>query len=202
MALRGLFIQQQKSWRVPLTKNLFKYEAKPEINITESFFNEEDKVREAENILLEASFSEEEIKKAIFESYSNGAPGPDELAFSFYQTFWHLIKDDLCKMFEDFYSGTLDIYRINFATVTLIPKEEGARTMNKFRPISLLNCSYKIFTKVLTNRLNLVVDRLICYNQTTFIKGRYILESVVTAHELLHSIYSRAEPGIVLKLVL
>jgi hypothetical protein len=81
-------------------------------------------------------------------------------------------------MFEDLHTGRLDLYRLNFALVTLIPKEQDARTMNKFRTISLLNCSYKIFTKVLTNRLEIVADRLITSNQTTFIKGRYILESV------------------------
>jgi hypothetical protein len=50
-------------------------------------------------------------------------------------------------MFGDFYKDMLDIYRLNFALVTIIPKERDARTMNKFIPISLLNCSYKIFTK-------------------------------------------------------
>jgi hypothetical protein len=90
-------------------------------------------------------------------------------------------------MFGDFYKDMLDIYRLNFALVTIIPKERDARTMNKFVPISLLNCSYKIFTKVLTNRIGMVVDRLLSSNQTTFTKGRYILGSVVTAYKILHS---------------
>jgi hypothetical protein len=72
--------------------------------------------------------------------------------------------------------------------------------MSKFRQISLLNCSYKIFTKVLTNRLRYVADRLIASNQTTFIKGRYILESVVTAHEILHDMHHSKQHGFVLKL--
>jgi hypothetical protein len=61
--------------------------------------------------------------------------------------------------------------------------------MSKFRPISLLNCSYKIFTIVLTNRIGVIADRLIASNQTSFIKGRYILESVVSAHEILHDMH-------------
>jgi hypothetical protein len=61
--------------------------------------------------------------------------------------------------------------------------------MSKFRPISLLNCSYKIFMKVLTNRIGVIADRLIASNQTSFIKGRYILESVVSAHEILHDMH-------------
>jgi hypothetical protein len=60
--------------------------------------------------------------------------------------------------------------------------------MNKFSPISFLNYNYKIFTKVLTNRIGLVVDRLIANNQIAFIKERYILESVVIAHEILHEV--------------
>jgi hypothetical protein len=61
--------------------------------------------------------------------------------------------------------------------------------MNKFRPINLLNCSYKIFTKVLTNRIRGIANRLVASNQTTFIKGRYIVESVITAYEILHNVH-------------
>jgi hypothetical protein len=43
--------------------------------------------------------------------------------------------------------GELYIYRLNFAMITLIPKEDDAKVMKKFRPISLLNCIFKIFTK-------------------------------------------------------
>jgi hypothetical protein len=74
-------------------------------------------------------------------------------------------------MFANLYEGKLDIYRLNIALLTIIPKEKDARTMNKFRPISLLNCSYKIFTKVLTNRIGKVAHMLIASNQITFIKG-------------------------------
>jgi hypothetical protein len=62
-----------------------------------------------------------------------------------------VVKGDLMNMFEDFYNAKLDLYRLNFALITVIPKEKDVRTMNKFRPINLLNCSYKIFTRVLTS---------------------------------------------------
>ena len=103
-------------------------------------------------------------------------------------------------MFTEFYNGDLDIYRLNFAILTLIPKEKHATTMNKFRPISLLNCIFKLFTKVLTNRLAVVMNLLTSSNQSAFIKGRFILESVVTTHEVLHSTYHSGCPGLVLKI--
>jgi hypothetical protein len=48
--------------------------------------------------------------------------------------------------------------------------------------------------------MGLVVDRLISSNQTTFIKGSYILESVVAAHEVLHKVHQDKKQGFVLKL--
>jgi hypothetical protein len=129
-----------------------------------------------------------------------GAPGPDGLSFLFYQEFWDIIKYDLVKLFNDFHRGDLDLFRLNFAMITLIPKVADARDMKNFRPISLINYSFKIFSKVLTNRLALVADRLVDTNQSAFIKGRYILESVVIAHEVVHNLHSSKQPGVILKL--
>jgi hypothetical protein len=115
----------------------------------------------------------------------------------FYQKFWDLVKNDLLELFSDFHKDKLDLCRLNFALRTIIPKEKDARTMSKFRSISPLDCSYKMFTKVLTNRLGCVAHRLIASNQTTFIKGRYILESVVIAHEILHGMHHSKHRGMV-----
>jgi len=91
----------------------------------------------------------------------------------------------LVRTFEN---NELDISRLNYVILTLIPKENNATEMKKFRPIALINCSFKIFSKALNNRLIKIIDRLLSPNQTAFIKGRYILESVVAAHEIIHEI--------------
>lgn len=103
-------------------------------------------------------------------------------------------------MFEDFDRGKLDLYRLNFALVTLIPKVGEANNMKQFRLISLLNCSFKIFSKMLTLRLTSIMQKIVAPSQSAFIKGRYILESVVVAHELVHSINKSREKGVILKL--
>jgi hypothetical protein len=82
----------------------------------------------------------------------------------------------------------------------LIPKVEEASEMKAFRPISLLNCSFKIFSKVLTLRLERVTQRLVAREQSAFIRERYILESVVIAHEVVHSIHKAKLLGVVIKL--
>jgi hypothetical protein len=55
------------------------------------------------------------------------------------------------NLFDAWFDDKLDIFRLNFAMITLITKENDAGSMEKFRPISLLNCSFKIFNKVLSN---------------------------------------------------
>jgi hypothetical protein len=90
--------------------------------------------------------------------------------------------------------------RLNFARIILIPKEDGANNLKKFRPISLINCSFKIFAKTLNNRLKKVCDRLLTPNQTAFVKVRYILERVVAAHEILYDAIKNKEEGLAIKL--
>jgi hypothetical protein len=53
---------------------------------------------------------------------------------------------------------------------------------------------------VLTNRLARIIDRLITYHQSAFIRGRFILESVVTSHEVIHEVHRKGDKGLVLKL--
>jgi hypothetical protein len=83
----------------------------------------------------------------------------------------------------------IDLFRINFATLTLISKVEEASEMKIFRPNSLLIYSFKIFGRLLTIRLEKVSKRLVAPEQSAFIQERYILESVVITHEIVHNLY-------------
>jgi hypothetical protein len=153
-----------------------------------------------ENLVLNAEFSEDEIRQAVFESYSKGDPGPDGFSFLFYQKFWDIIKVDLMRSIRGFERGEVNVARLNYAMITLLPKEDEAKSLKKFRPISLINCNFKIFSKIVNNRLVRVCDRLLSHNQSAFVKGRFILESVVSAHEIIHDTVKRKEKALVLKL--
>ena len=65
-------------------KDLFKKENPSGFSLQNNFFSASEKVSPAENELLEAPFSETEVKEAIFSSYPDGAPGPDGIPFLFY----------------------------------------------------------------------------------------------------------------------
>ena len=130
---------------VEFYKNLFAEDSRENFTLQSDFWKYDELVTESENNLLTAPFSEEEIKAAVFCSYAEGGPGADGLSFLFYQKFWDVIKHDLVKMFSDFHRGSFDLYRLNFAMITLIPKIVDAKDMKNFRSFSLINCSFKIF---------------------------------------------------------
>jgi hypothetical protein len=52
----------------------------------------------------------------------------------------------------------------------------------------------------LTSILERVCDRIVAQEQSAFIRGRYILEIVVIAHEVVHSMHRSKEPRVVIKL--
>jgi hypothetical protein len=120
-------------------KSLFGFEEKLDINLANDFWNVEDLVTEDQNRFLDTEFSEKEVRDAVFGSYAEGAPGPDGFSFLFYQHFWELIKNDFMAMVVDWNKGNLDLFRLNFSLLTLIPKEADVVTIQKFRPIALIN---------------------------------------------------------------
>jgi hypothetical protein len=99
-----------------------------------------------ENALLTATYSEEEVRKAVFMMEHNKAPGQDGFPAEFYQTFWDTIKSDLLAMFSSLHAGQLELFRLNFCEIILLPKVNEAERIQQCRPICLLNVSFKIFT--------------------------------------------------------
>jgi hypothetical protein len=113
-------------------KELFKWEIRYPFCLDGNFWDPDDLVQERENDVLEAPFYENEIKEVVFSCYAEGGPGPDVLSFLFYLKFWDLVKGDIVKLFDDFYSGRLDLFRLNFSMLTLIPKVEDVSEMRFF----------------------------------------------------------------------
>ena len=63
----------------------------------------------------------------------------------------------------------------------------------------MLNCIYKLITKVLTLRLEKVANKLILNSQSAFMKGRNIMNGIMALHEVLHETKRRNEVGLILK---
>lgn len=140
------------------------------------------------NAKLTEPFTVEEVRRALFQMHPKEAPGVDDFPALFYQRFWELVKDDVCKEVLKFLNhGILDT-SLNMTQIIIMPKKEEALKVTNFCPISLCNVSMKIITKVMANRLCECLPLIISKSQSAFIKGRLITDNILVAHEASHCI--------------
>lgn len=76
---------------------------------------------------------------------------------------------------------------LNSTLLALVPKIENLSSLKLYRPISFYNVAYKTITKIIANRLQSVLPQLISPHQTSFVPGHYIMENIVIAQEVIHS---------------
>jgi hypothetical protein len=103
-------------------------------------------------------------------------------------------------MFVEFYVGKLPLYSINFDTIIILLKCRETTYIKQYRPICLLNVRFNFFTKVATNRISQVAQKVISPSQTAFIPSHNTMEGVIVLHETLHEMHRKKQSGIILKL--
>lgn len=87
---------------------------------------------------LELPFSLEEIKSVVWQYDSSKAPGPDSANFYFYKWAQPLIKEDLSRLFYEFFTSASLSSPTHASFIALILKVMGASRANDFRPISMV----------------------------------------------------------------
>jgi hypothetical protein len=142
---------------------------------TSMVFNLSELVQPVINLsTLEMPFSRSEIDQIIRNLPANKSPGPDGFNTDFVRKCWSVIASDFYELCDKFYDGSICMESINGSYVTLIPKHISPASVGDYRPISLLNTSMKILSKLLANRLQLVITKLVHQNQYGFLKARTI----------------------------
>jgi hypothetical protein len=133
-------------------------------------------VSEAENEALMLTFTDKELDLILASMKVDTAPGPNGLSMVFFKNFWDLIKSYIRAIANGFALGRVDVERLNFGILTLIPKVQGAKDIQHFRPISLINVIFKFVAKAFALRLTPIAHQTISRTQYAFIKGIHIHE--------------------------
>ena len=132
--------------------------------------------------------TEEEVKEALFMMHPEKAPGPDGMTALFFQHSWHIIKNDLVEMVNNFLVSGEMYARLNITNICMILKTERPTRMTELRSISLCNVGYKIISKVLCQRLRIYLPSLISETQSAFVAGRLISDNILIAQEMFHGL--------------
>lgn len=152
------------------------------------------------NQMLLKRITIEEVEEAI-QSMPNGkAPGPDGFTIDFYKACWSTIKDEVYDLVEESRVKKSIFSSLNATFLVLIPKSDSADTPDKFRSIALCKVIYKIISKVLANCIKPFLPLLISTNQTGYVEGRKIMDSIILSLEIIHSLKDQGKQGMLIQL--
>ena len=96
-----------------------------------------------------------------------------------------VIKDDIMRVFCEFFNNGMVNVRTNATFICFIPKKLNSISIKDFRPISLVSSLYKILAKVLSLRLKVVLGETIDSSQGAFVQSRQVLDLVLIANEVI-----------------
>lgn len=102
---------------------------------------------------LSASYTLDEVEIALKQLPPLKSPGPDSFNPNFYQTYWHIMGDEVTSVILKFLNECIFDSGINFTFIVLIPKIKNPTKAYDFRLINLCNVIYELVFKVLANRL-------------------------------------------------
>jgi hypothetical protein len=153
---------------------------------TSMVFNLSSLIRPIGNLSeLEIPFSHQEIDQVIKNLPTNKSPCPNGFNTDFVRKCWPVIAPEFYELCDKFFEGSICMHSINGSYVTLIPKNSSPASVGDYRPISLLNTSVKVLTKLLANRLQHVITKLVHQNQYGFLKARSIQDCLAWAFEYI-----------------
>ena len=158
------------------------------------------KLGENEKQSIEGDISYDELLSCVKKTKNNKSPGVDGFPVEFIKFFWIDIGKFLLRAINDSYrKNNLSISQ-TLGVITCIPKPGSPRNLLKnWRPISLLNTSYKLMSSCLAERLKKVLNILIDKDQTGFLPGRLMSENTKLIYDIIHETKIQNIPAMIVQ---
>lgn len=121
------------------------------------------KLTEEQKAQADQEITIQEIANAVMQMPNNKAPGLDGLSIEMYKFFWSKIKEHYFQaiLYAKTEKGILD-KNARRGVITLIPKKQKDLSLvENWRPLTMLNCDYKILAKTMALRMQPLLPNLI-----------------------------------------
>ena len=136
--------------------------------------------------LYEVEISLDKIIESInFQKKNNKSHGNDGLTAKFYKHFSNEQASILLEVYGSWKELGITGISSRMAIISVIYKKGDKKDIENYRPISLLNLDYEIYTTILKHRMQQTLDNIIGENQTAAIKNRTILHTFFTIRDII-----------------
>jgi Reverse transcriptase (RNA-dependent DNA polymerase) len=149
-------------------------------------------------ISLDAEISISELDNSINKAKLTSAGGMDGINNRVLKRFWRFFRHPLYKYTNCVVRKNNLTDSFKSACIRLIPKKGDLSKLSNWRPISLLNCIYKVISRAINNRLQKAAPYILSRAQKGFIKNRYIQECLINVIEKIAYCNHNSIPGLVI----
>jgi hypothetical protein len=138
-----------------------------------------------------------ELDLAISNANSASAGGTDGINNKVLKKFWYLLRWPLFEYASFIHNGGALTQTFRSAAIRLIPKKGDLTRIGNWRPISLLNCIYKVISRAVNNRLQKAAPYILSRAQKGFVKNRFIQECLINVIEKIAYCNANQIPALV-----
>ena len=175
-------------------------------NITDTDKKLDDFLRNIDHPVLSAENKElcdseiflDEMSNALNNLNNDSAPGSDGLPVSLYKVMWRQLKEPLFESIKaSIAAGKLSVTQKR-GVVTLFHKSDDLdrNNLSNWRPITLTNTDYKIYSKLIALRIQKVISTIVHNSQKGYIKGRSISDSIRIIDDYINISNHTKTPGL------
>ena len=142
------------------------------------------KINDEERQYLNQIIKDKEIKEAIANMDADKSPGEDGITAEFYKAFIKELLEPMTMLFNNIWLKEKQPQSHKNAIIKLLFKKNDHRKLKNWRPISLLNIDYKVYTKVLTARLREIMSTITPMEQKCGVEGRRMTDVIRNINEV------------------